>query len=94
MPGQLTRKEKSDRVAVLSAVEREMTAAYERSFIGKEEEVLFEESRIIGGKTYMVGHTSRYVTVALETKKELRNELQTLIIKGFLADGILYGEMA
>ncbi|MBR5944221.1 MAG: radical SAM protein, partial [Lachnospiraceae bacterium] len=89
MDGQLTRKEKSDRVAKLSEIEKDMTRAYEESFIGETVDVLFEEAKEMGGKTYMVGHTDRYLTVALESKDNLKNQIKSVRITGFMGTGVM-----
>ena len=94
MEGQLTRKEKTDRVKKLSEIEREMTRAYEESFIGEKVSVLFEEPREIKGHTYMIGHTDRYLTVALKSDEDLKNIIKEVKLSGFLADGIMAGEEA
>ena len=94
MEGQLTRKEKTDRVKKLSEIEREMTRAYEESFIGEKVSVLFEEPREIKGHTYMIGHTDRYLTVALKSDEDLKNVIKEVKLSGFLADGIMAGEEA
>lgn len=93
MPGQLTKAEKADRVKKLSRLEKIMTRSYEESFFGQSEEVLFEEDKEIGGARYMVGHTKRYLTVALKTDEDLKNQLVDVVIKGFLADGLVEGEL-
>ncbi|MBO4809325.1 MAG: tRNA (N(6)-L-threonylcarbamoyladenosine(37)-C(2))-methylthiotransferase MtaB [Lachnospiraceae bacterium] len=94
MEGQLTRKEKTDRVKRLSEIEREMTRAYEESFIGAKVSVLFEEPKEIKGKTYMIGHTDRYLTVALKSDKDLKNTIKEVKLSGFLTDGIMAAEEA
>lgn len=94
MEGQLTRKEKTDRVKKLSEIERKMTRAYEESFIGEKVSVLFEEPREIKGRTYMIGHTDRYLTVALKSDEDLKNIIKEVRLSGFLADGIMAGEEA
>ena len=94
MEGQLTRKEKTDRVKRLSEIEREMTRAYEESFIGEKVSVLFEEPKEIKGKTYMIGHTDRYLTVALKSDKDLKNTIKEVKLSGFLTDGIMVAEEA
>lgn len=94
MEGQLTRKEKTDRVKKLSEIEREMTRAYEESFIGEKVSVLFEEPREIKGQSYMIGHTDRYLTVALKSDEDLKNIIKEVKLSGFLADGIMAGEEA
>ena len=94
MEGQLTRKEKTDRVKKLSEIEREMTRAYEESFIGEKVSVLFEEPREIKGQSYMIGHTDRYLTVALKSDEDLKNIIKEVKLSGFLADGIMTGQEA
>lgn len=93
MPGQLTRGQKSDRVSALSVIEKEKTREYRESFIGEEDKVLFEEPKIINNQRYMVGHTSRYISVAVKTNENLNNKLMNVKLSGFLTDSILEGEL-
>lgn len=93
MPGQLTRGQKADRVSALSVIEKEKTREYRESFIGEEDKVLFEEPKLINNKRYMIGHTSRYVSVAVKTDENLNNKLMNVKLSGFLTDSILEGEL-
>lgn len=86
MEGQLTEKEKSVRSDILQDLEKQMSMEYRESFIGKPVEVLYEESTVIDGETYQIGHTKEYVRVAKKTSEDLSNQIITevpnLLIKG------------
>lgn len=47
--------------------------AYEQSFIGREVEVLIEETAENAGRTVQVGHTKEYMKIALEAQENLKN---------------------
>ena len=64
MPDQLTDKEKTKRSEVLLDLTRSQSECYRNTFIGEELSVLWEDEETIKGKTYMIGHTDRYVRVA------------------------------
>ena len=61
-------------------------------YIGKNEEVLFEEKAVIGDKEYFVGYTKEYVKVAKETAENLENQIVSGRISGMLTDEILLFE--
>ncbi|MCR5339446.1 MAG: MiaB/RimO family radical SAM methylthiotransferase [Lachnospiraceae bacterium] len=65
MDGQLTEREKKERCARLEELNREKSASYRASFFGKTLPVLFERSREIDGVTYVTGHTTNYIEVAV-----------------------------
>lgn len=81
MNGQLTEKVKADRSNALNEIVQKQSAEYRAGFVGKEVSVLIEESKVIDGKAYAVGHTPEYVMVAVETKEELSNTVVTGIAK-------------
>ena len=64
MKEQLTDKEKSARSDVLLELTRKQSECYRKYFIGKELSVLWEDEERINGKSYMIGHTDRYVRIA------------------------------
>ena len=91
MEGQLTETEKAARSERLMKLEQEMSRAYRETFLGKTEEVLFEELVEKSGKKYWIGHTTRYLKAAREAAPE--ENLQNHIIGGrlvsFLAEDVL-----
>jgi len=99
MPDQLTEKVKSERSDVLEELEKQMTRGFREYYIRKEEAVLFEEEKEIGGKTYMVGHTKEYVKVAVEVGSEntsiiSANDILMVEIEDFLTDEYMRGILA
>ena len=91
MKEQLTEAEKSKRSAVLLDMEARKSKEYRSRFIGSTVKVLFEEAKEIQGKIYMLGHTEEYVKVAVETSKDLSNQIAEVMVQGFVADDILCG---
>lgn len=65
MKDQIPEPTKTKRSEVLSAVEQELFQAYRGLFDGVTEPVLLEEEAEIDGRLYLVGHTTRYVKVAV-----------------------------
>lgn len=92
MEGQITETEKGRRSAILIEAGKQMSHDYRASFIGKEVEVLFEDSHEIAGRTYWVGHTPQYVKVAkvADSNDNMKNRIISGSIVGFLDDEILY----
>ncbi len=91
MEGQLTEAEKAARSDQLMKLEREMSRAYREAFLGKTEEVLFEELLEKEGKVYWVGHTTRYLKAArnAEQGKNLQNRIVSGRLVAFLEDDVL-----
>ena len=46
------------------------------SFMGKEVEVLFEETMEIQGETYWIGHTREYIKTGVKTGENLENRIK------------------
>ena len=65
MKDQLTDKEKTARSEVLLHLTRKQAECYRNLFIGEKLRVLWEDEEEIKGKRYMIGHTDRYVRVAV-----------------------------
>ncbi len=92
MEYQIPEQVKSERSDELEAVEKELREAYLRQFIGAEEEVLLEEAALIGGVSYLTGHTTRYVKVFVLNPRGdlLENETMRVKISGEgIADGVV-----
>ena len=92
MEGQITEAEKGRRSAILIEAGKRMSHDYRANFIGREVEVLFEDSHEIAGRTYWVGHTPQYVKVAkvANGNDNMKNRIISGGIVGFLNDEILY----
>lgn len=75
MENQVPESVKAERSNILIEMSRQKQAAYEKSFLGKEVEVLVEESAVIEGKNVQVGHTKEYIKIALDSEENLQNEV-------------------
>ncbi len=89
MPGQVPDAVKTARSNVLLELEAKQSKEFRGFYLGKEVEVLFEESKEINGRTYQIGHTKDYVKVAVNSDEDLVNELRTVKIERFLLDDVL-----
>ncbi|MBQ9489190.1 MAG: MiaB/RimO family radical SAM methylthiotransferase [Lachnospiraceae bacterium] len=65
MEGQIPDPIKASRSDVLLELEREQSIAFRKQKLGQVVAVLMEEEKEIGGKNYLLGHTTDYVRVAL-----------------------------
>ena len=94
MPDQIPEPVKTKRSAALLKLEAEMSKEYRASFLGKQAELLLEEPAVIGGQTYMIGHTKEYVKGAVPIKEGeaagLKNTFYTGTLKNFLTDEIIF----
>lgn len=92
MPDQIDEQVKAARSEKLIALGHDMSKESRKFYIGKNEEVLFEEKAVIGDKEYFVGYTKEYVKVAKETAENLENQIVSGRISGMLTDEILLFE--
>lgn len=92
MPDQIDEQIKAARSEKLIALGHDMSKEFRKFYIGKNEEVLFEEKAVIGDKEYFVGYTKEYVKVAKKTDENLENQIVSGRISGVLTDEILLFE--
>ncbi|WP_308804389.1 tRNA (N(6)-L-threonylcarbamoyladenosine(37)-C(2))-methylthiotransferase MtaB [Agathobacter sp.] len=92
MPDQIDEQIKAERSEKLIALGHDMSKEFRKFYIGKNEEVLFEEKAVIGDKEYFVGYTKEYVKVAKKTDENLENQIVSGRISGMLTDEILLFE--
>lgn len=92
MPDQIDEQIKAARSEKLIALDHDMSKEFRKFYIGKNEEVLFEEKAVIGDKEYFVGYTKEYVKVAKKTDENLENQIVSGRISGMLTDEILLFE--
>ena len=84
MKDQVPEQIKTVRSNELIALGNQMSAEFRQYYLGKEEEVLFEEESMIDGAAYYVGYTKEYVKVAKKSDIPLDNQ----IIQGTLEKAI------
>ena len=92
MPDQIDEQVKAARSEKLIALGHDMSKEFRKFYIGKNEEVLFEEKAVISDKEYFVGYTKEYVKVAKKTDENLENQIVSGCISGMLTDEILLFE--
>lgn len=81
MPDQIPEQIKTERSAELLELDAMKRAAYEKTLIGKEVEVLIEEQIEVEGKKVWVGHTKEYVKIAVESDNIIENSIIKVEIK-------------
>ncbi len=92
MENQVPEEIKTKRSAELIALSERMSNEFRSYYLGREEEVLFEEPAEIDGKTMYVGYTKEYVKVATESEESLENVMRRGTITHALTDEIYYME--
>lgn len=92
MKNQVPEEIKTKRSAELIALSERMSNEFRSYYLGREEEVLFEEPAEINGKTMYVGYTKEYVKVATESEESLENVMRRGRIDHALTDEIYYME--
>ncbi|MDD2978846.1 MAG: tRNA (N(6)-L-threonylcarbamoyladenosine(37)-C(2))-methylthiotransferase MtaB [Hespellia sp.] len=73
MENQVPENAKTIRSNQMIAMGKEKQSAYERKFIGKMVEVLFEEEMQWQGELCQVGHTKEYIKIALPGERKMSN---------------------
>ena len=92
MPHQVPGPVQRERSKVLFDMEAAMSREFRAFYVGREVEVLFEEAKRIGGKTYQIGHTREYVKVAKRSEESLANQIIRGRISDFLQEEVLLME--
>lgn len=80
MEHQIPEQVKTQRSNELLELDAEKRKKYEAYFVGKEVEVLMEESVQKNGETFQVGHTKEYVKIALRTDENMQNQMANVKI--------------
>lgn len=81
MDNQVPEQVKTVRSNELLALDKEKRRKYEKKLIGKNVEVLMEESVQADGKTYQVGHTKEYVKIQVESEMNMQNQFVNVQIQ-------------
>ncbi|MFI3213398.1 MAG: MiaB/RimO family radical SAM methylthiotransferase [Eubacteriales bacterium] len=81
---------KAKRSEVLLELEKEQSLSYRENYIGKTVKVLIEESKVIDGKSYQVGHTTTYIKVAISSEKDMSNQIVEGKVVGLLTNQVLF----
>ena len=89
MENQVPEETKASRSNLLLTMEKMQSKEFRETFLGREEEILFEEGKEIGEDFYQIGHTKQYVKVAKKSEKSLSNTIIAGKITKFLLDDIM-----
>ena len=89
MKEQLTDRQKTERSEVLLNLTKAQSKCYRECFIGKELSVLWEDTEEINKITYVIGHTDRYVRVAVPESEAkaygaISGEISKVVARRFL----------
>jgi threonylcarbamoyladenosine tRNA methylthiotransferase MtaB len=90
MEDQIPEEVKTARSAKLLALADQMSVEFRDYYLGREEEVLFEEPYSCEGRQLYVGYTREYVKVAAESDVPLSNEMRTGRIAGRINEELYY----
>jgi threonylcarbamoyladenosine tRNA methylthiotransferase MtaB len=90
MEAQIPEEIKAARSARLLALAEQMSQEFRDYYLGRTEEVLFEEPLAYEGKQLYVGYTREYVRVAAESEMPLDNVMKTGQISGRINKELYY----
>lgn len=93
MENQIPEDIKHHRSIELMAIEQQMRKFYQQQFIGQEQKVLVEESILLDGITYQIGHNERYQKLAIQTEKDLSNQMIEVKVLRSLTEELLLCEI-
>lgn len=82
MEHQVPEQVKTVRSNTLLQLDQKKREAYEAQWLGKDVEVLVEESMTVDGRELQVGHTKEYMKIGVATKEDLQNQFITVQIGG------------
>ena len=88
MEHQVPEEIKTKRSAQLLALAESMSREFRAYYVGKEEEVLFEEPIEVDGETLYTGYTKEYVKIAAKTAEPLDNVMKRRRVEAALTDEI------
>ena len=88
MEGQVSEQEKTRRSHVLIQMGKEHKQQYMEKFLGKQVEILFEETAEIQGETWWIGHTREYLKAAVKSDENLENCIKSGTVGGFAEEGV------
>ena len=94
MAGQVNDSIKHERSEKLIALGNELREKYESSFLGTKQSILVEESVTIREKEYQIGHNERYVKLAVESEKDLTNQIVEVSVKSKMDGDLLLCEIS
>ena len=93
MPDQVPEEVKTRRSGELFELERRQSIEFRSRYIGREAEILPEETKRIGGREYLLGYTKDYVRIAVPCEegaaKAVPGRLISVQVKDFLTEEIL-----
>lgn len=93
MKDQIPEEIKTQRSAQLLALADQMSKEFRDYYVGREEEVLFEEPIELDGETFYTGYTKEYVKVAAKAGRPLDNVRKTGTITGAVTEDIYRMEL-
>ena len=78
----------------LLELEKNMSLQYRKSLLGTVQEILLEEEKTIGGKTWMIGYTRQYVRASLENDRGLKpGQILKARLTAMLDDETVWGNI-
>ena len=90
MPDQIPEQIKRRRSNELLAMGKRQSESFRRAYIGREAEVLLEETVEAGGELWRIGHTKDYVKVAVKADKAPpANTVVRVKVRGFLTEEVM-----
>ena len=92
MPGQLTEKVKKERSSILLEMDRQYSSVYRKLHLGKEMEVLFEQTQEMDGQLYYVGHTRNYIKVAVKSEENIVNREMVCELTQMLTEDMVFAQ--
>ena len=96
LPDQVTEEVKNRRSAELFELEKGQSGEFRGRYIGRDAEILLEETKEIRGQSFWLGHTRDYVKIAVPfvegANAPCSGQMVQVMVENFLTDEILRAE--
>ena len=88
MPDLVPEQVKTERSMVLLTLAQEMSEEFREYYVGRQEEILLEETGEIAGDVYFTGYTKEYLKIAVPEAEGEENILVKGIVAGRIAEDV------
>ncbi len=86
MENQVPEEVKAERSRILLELDRKNTAGYVLAQMGRQVEILIEETLELDGKVYQTGHTREYIRAAVLSGRDLTNQIVSARVEKLMGE--------
>ena len=86
MENQVPEEVNAERSRILLELDRKNTAGYVLAQMGRQVEILIEETLELDGKVYQTGHTREYIRAAVLSGRDLTNQIVSARVEKLMGE--------